>query len=157
MADVFISYHPDSSGESVVRRIAHVLEAEGISCWYTPKELYDRDCVGVITREIRECRVFLLILNQDALKSRYIESEAALAHRRVMNRERLTFLCFLTDNCEWKESPISSYLSRIPMINSVSDEHFSIAELCDRVTRIVRGKPVRRPSEWTLSRVSENL
>ena len=152
MADVLISYHPDSTGETV-RRIAAALEANGISCWYAAKELYDKDCVGEIAREIRKCRVFLLALNQDALKSRYMESEAALAYRRVMNRERLTFLCFLTDNCDWKDSPIASYLNRA----QIMDGDFPVAELCDRIARIVRGKPIRRPSERTASRPSENL
>lgn len=155
MADVFISYHVKSAGE-IVKQIASALNSVGISCWYAPKDFYAKNSLGKITREIRECKVFLLILNQDALKSRYVESEVALAYRRVMNYEKLTFLPVCVDDCNWQSTPISYYLGHFLVINGTPPEE-RVPKLCERVARIVGGKSSRRPAEAEKSRAAENL
>lgn len=155
MADVFISY-PLSAG-TIVERIAAALDAEGISCWYATKDIYDRDSVGEITRKIRECKVFLLILNQDALKSRYVGSETALAFRRVINYEKMTFLPFCVDDCDWEnaENAISYFLVLVQVMNGAPPDDRHIRKLCERVKRIVGGKASRRPAE--ANRAAEKL
>lgn len=156
MANVFISYHPDSAGK-LVKKIANTLESAGISCWYAPKRFYDKDALGEITREIRECKVFLLILTRDALKSRYVESETALAFRRVMNYENLTVLPFRADDCDLKENlRFAFYLNNLQIMNGAPSEE-RVPELCERVARIVSGKASRRPAKTEPNRVTENL
>ena len=156
MADVFISYHPDSAGK-LVKKIADTLESVGVSCWYAPKRFYAKKALGKITREIRECKVFLLILTRDALKSRYVESETALAFRRVMNYENLTVVPFRADDCDLKENlQFAFYLNNIQIMNGVPSEE-CVPKLCERIARIVGGKASRRSAERTASRPSENL
>ena len=155
MADVFISYHPDSAGK-LVRKITETLKKYGISYWYATKKIYAKNSLGEITREIRDCKVFLLILNEGALKSRYVESETALAFRRMMNYEQMTFLPFCVDDCDWRNAPITRYLDHFLVMRGTPPAE-RIPKLCERVARIVGANPARRPAEDEANRVVENL
>ena len=141
MADVFICYYAGSAG-AIVKRIASELKKHGISCWYAEKSIYEGDFVGQITREIRECKIFLLILNEDALKSRYMESEVSLAFRRVNNYEKLTFLPFRVDDCDLEESPQFTYfLGRTQIMDGNPPDEAHIEKLVQRIVRLTGEKP----------------
>lgn len=81
MADVFISYHEKSAGE-LVRKIADELEQGGISCWYAQRDMIPGQFVNSIMEAIRHCKVFLLILNEEANQSKYVFNELSNAYRR---------------------------------------------------------------------------
>lgn len=78
--DVFVSYHKET-GLETARAVVQKLEANGLRCWYQ-----ERDSGGhyasVITRMIAACRVFVVVLSQDATKSKYVKSELNLAYER---------------------------------------------------------------------------
>ena len=83
MADVFISYHESSAG-GLAAQIADTLEASGISCWYAKRDIpTGGDFARTIPPQIDACKVFLLILNENAQRSKHIESELGLAFSRA--------------------------------------------------------------------------
>ena len=141
MADVFISYHQKSTGE-IVKQIATTLSGYGISCCYAEKEIYETDSVGWIAREIRNCKVFLLILNQGAMQSRYVENEVALAFRRSNNYEQMTVVTFRVDDCDLDENPAFDYLlRRVQIMNGNPPNKAHIEELAQRISRLIGAYP----------------
>ena len=70
MADVFISYHVKSAGETV-RQIAAELKKRNISCWYSESDEKGvkggEDFAEEIPAQIKSCQVFLLILDQGVM------------------------------------------------------------------------------------------
>ena len=82
MADVFISYHEASAGE-LAEEIADRLEDAGISCWCARRNLpFGGDFARVIPAQIDNCKVFLLLLNENVYHSDHIENEVGLAFSR---------------------------------------------------------------------------
>ncbi|MBQ6985912.1 MAG: toll/interleukin-1 receptor domain-containing protein, partial [Oscillibacter sp.] len=82
MADVFISYHEKSTGE-LAEQIADALDAAGISCWCARRDMPPGgDFARDIPSQIQNCRLFLLIFNENVYKSRHIESELGIAFSR---------------------------------------------------------------------------
>ncbi|MBR0280349.1 MAG: leucine-rich repeat protein [Oscillibacter sp.] len=75
MADVFISYHRSDDMSDLVRNLARELEDMGISCWYDTRDTYYDDFVKVILSELKQCRVFLALLDDGAQKSNYVRLE----------------------------------------------------------------------------------
>lgn len=78
MHDVFISY--SSKDSAITETIRDFLEAKGIGCWMAPGSIpngsnYTRE----IPKAIRECRVFVLILSDNAQKSIFVPKELDLA------------------------------------------------------------------------------
>ncbi|MBR3569229.1 MAG: toll/interleukin-1 receptor domain-containing protein [Oscillibacter sp.] len=113
MADVFISYHEDSTGEKsagqLVPKIADALESVGISCWYAQRDLSFGTFASAITREIDTCKIFLLVLNKESNKSAYVESEVHLAFDRMHldrqhNIQSMLPVLFRVDNCALSDS-----------------------------------------------------
>ena len=140
MADVFLSYAGDS-GRARAEQIARHLEETGISCWYA-----DRDIppgvdmfAGFMTRAIRECRVFLLILNQEAARSAYVQSESALALRRILNYENLTLLAFRVDDVDTRADDFRLYdLPRFQIVDGCAPD--ALRKLGSQIARIVGPK-----------------
>lgn len=74
MADVFISYSThDINRANAVRDL---LKAKGISCWMGDKDIHASSTyTEVITKAIKNCNVFLLMLSSHAQESTYVLSE----------------------------------------------------------------------------------
>ena len=138
MADVFIAYHEKSAG-IIARKIADTLEKNGVSCWYAERDINPgSDFAGVITRAIRDCKIFLIVFNQEACNSRHMESELALAFRRIMNYENLTVLPFQIDNYNLKNNDaLSYYLSRVQIIDGCPPDEEHIRDLAKRVVHML--------------------
>ena len=83
MADVFISYHMESAGK-LARKIADKLETIGISCWYANRDMLPGQFVESIMDAINQCKIFLLILNEEANHSKYVFNELSNAYRRFV-------------------------------------------------------------------------
>ena len=142
MADVFISYHKKSSA-TIAAQIAAALERSGVSCWYEKRDMETVEFPGQITRAIRECSAFILILNRESARSRYNESEVTMAFRRILNQERLTFLPFRVEDFDLKNSAWASYfLHNYQIMDGCPPNEEHIRELADRVSRLVRREDI---------------
>lgn len=99
MCDVFISYSQDNMRITAefVRKIVEDFESKGIACWYAGRDMGKAELPGIITHAIRECRVFILVLDKNACKSVYLKSEIALAYRRLLNYETMSMFTFWID------------------------------------------------------------
>ncbi len=82
--DVFISYK--SQYVKIVNAVVHLLEEEGIKCWYAPRDLdnkgagkdYDDEIVDAITA----ARVVIVILCDEALESKWVKIEITQAQEK---------------------------------------------------------------------------
>lgn len=82
--DVFISYK--SQYLNIVKAVSHLLEEEGIRCWYAPRDL-DKEFAGkayddAIFSAISACRVVVLILSDEALESYWVKMEITDAQHK---------------------------------------------------------------------------
>ena len=83
--DVFLSHCSDSS-LGFVERMADYLEEAGVTCWYAPRNL-DKTGAGKeyddeIVFAIRDSRCLVVILNDDALNSRWVKREVSQAEKQ---------------------------------------------------------------------------
>lgn len=86
MADVFISYHDKTNGDRA-EKIAATLESAGISCWYARRDVpAGGDFTHEVIKQIGNCTVFLLLLDDGAARSPHVETEVANAfgHKKIM-------------------------------------------------------------------------
>jgi len=76
---IFISYsHAD---QDAARELHHALVASGLQCWRDEKCIRAGDDFAVeITRAIRECATFVLLLSPASSSSDYVWKEVAIAH-----------------------------------------------------------------------------
>ena len=111
MADVFISYDENSAGD-IVRQISETLERGGISCWYAGRDMEKGELRGVVTEAIEDCRIFLLLLNENALKSAYVQSEIALVVRGFDDGKARKRIALRTDNAP-VDAQLSEFLERL--------------------------------------------
>ena len=150
MADVFISYHEKSSGD-LVKQIADTLESEGISCWYAKRDLPPGGkFADYIPKEIRSCKVFLLVLNEGSNHSEHVKSETNLAFRRVNKQEQITLVPFKVDNCVLDDD-VDYYLSRFNIANGNPADAQSIWNLAERISRILNVETLQTPRQGNLS------
>lgn len=77
--DVFISYQ--SLSINIVNTIAHVLEGEGIKCWYA-KELANsagKKFSDKIAKSLKESKMLVVVITDEALKSEWVDNEVTRA------------------------------------------------------------------------------
>lgn len=92
VSEVFVSYHEASAGE-LAQTIADKLEEAGISCWCARRDMpFGGDFARTIPGQIDACKVFLLLLNENAYRSDHIESEVGLAFSRRNKKRNLRIL-----------------------------------------------------------------
>ena len=136
MADVFISYHEKSAGK-LAAQIARTLESSGISCWYAKRDIpTGADFARTIPPQIDACKVFLLILNENAQTSKHIESELGLAFSRSNRGEEITIFPVEIGNFE-KEAWIKYYLIHTQILKAPVLDAEHIQELARQVMRLL--------------------
>ncbi|MEP1206079.1 MAG: toll/interleukin-1 receptor domain-containing protein [Rhizobiaceae bacterium] len=75
---VFISH--SSSDISEVRRLAHALEARGISCWFAPEEInFASDYAEQLMQGIESCDATIVVLSRASMESRHVRREIEIA------------------------------------------------------------------------------
>ncbi len=78
--DVFISYKSQSI--NVVKAIAHILENDGIRCWYAPRDLDNhsagKDFDDKIFEAISNSQLLVVVLSNAALGSEWVKAEVTL-------------------------------------------------------------------------------
>lgn len=139
--EVFISYHTDSSTDAV-HKICAALEGAGVSCWYAPRDV-EANYAHSIVQAIRNCKVFLLLLNQQANLSAHVLNEINCAFDRFKNHEEITLLPFRIDECTLSDD-VYYYLGRIHIMDgSLPPEMLRIQELVDRICSLLGKEPER--------------
>lgn len=74
MHDVFISY--STANQAQADHIRQLLESAGIRCWYAPESLRGaQKFTDEIPEAIAGAKAFLLLMSEDAQKSRWVERE----------------------------------------------------------------------------------
>ena len=135
--DVFVSYHKDT-GLETARAVVQKLEAQGLRCWYQ-----ERDSGGhyasVISRMVAACGVFVVVLSQDATKSKFVKSELTLAYER----DGLEILPLRISEDKLSHSA-TFYLSGIHWIDAVERPmDAALEDLCTRALKVLgRSAPI---------------
>ena len=137
--EVFISYHMSSSTK-LVECIADELEQAGIGCWYAP-----RDCEDVFSKKIvaaiRECKVFLFIMNEGSSQSEHCLSEVAVAFNRRSVKEEISILPCKIEECDISDA-LYYYLVNIHIWDaSCPPEEERIHELVQKIRVLLNHKP----------------
>ena len=137
MADVFISYHV-ASAAGIVRQINAELRRRGIYCWYSETGvLVGEDFARAIPTEIEACRVFLLVLDEGANRSQYVENELGLAFRRKSRGEAIDIIPFQVEKSSlsgWMDY----YLLHIQRIDgTVPPIYDRVREVVDQIEKVV--------------------
>ena len=127
MADVFISYHEASEGE-LAEQLADTLERAGISCWYMGRDSIDA-YAGQITREIRACAVFVLILDKGSNQSKHVQNEVSIAFQ-----EEKRLLPFRMDSCELSDD-LRYYLNRFTVIKANLPDERRVERFVKRIAK----------------------
>ncbi|MBQ7088973.1 MAG: toll/interleukin-1 receptor domain-containing protein [Clostridia bacterium] len=132
--DVFISYHT-ASAKPVVEKISQALEADGISCWYAP-----RDCelqwAEAIVKAIDSATVFLVVLNAAAIDSENVKNEMNIAHENFC-KHKICILPFQIEGQCLQSDFTRYYLGRIHVYDgTVAPMDDRIKELVNRVSYV---------------------
>ena len=92
--DVFISYRPISATDAV-HQITEALEAAGISCWYAPRNLEEGTRYSsVIVDAIDDCKVFLVLLDEESQQSFHMINEIECAFERYNQQAEIILIPF---------------------------------------------------------------
>jgi hypothetical protein len=104
--DIMVSY--SSEDAAIANQIVSTLEERGYSCWIAPRNVNTgEEWMGEIMRAIRECKVFLLILTQNANISRQVIRELTNA-----DNHQKPIICFQPERLTLSDS-ILFFLSSI--------------------------------------------
>ncbi len=140
MADVFISYHESSAG-GLAAQIADTLEASGISCWYAKRDIpTGADFARAIPPQIDACKVFLLILNENAQRSKHIESELGLAFSRANRGGDITIFPIEIGDFD-KEAWIKYYLIHAQILKASVLDAERLQEVARQVENLLNDAP----------------
>ena len=115
--DVFVSHHTSSSLH-IVEAIVNKLEANGVRCWYAPRDT-EGSYAGSIVRAINACSVFLLILNRPASESVHVLNEIDMATKRLTKKEKISLIPFHVADDEIAEDA-QYYLGRLHWIDAMT-------------------------------------
>lgn len=138
VADVFISYSKGST--KLVKQIVSTLEEAGISCWYMGRDSRHGRFPERIAREIEDCTIFLLVLNEESNRSRYVQNEVSLAFEH-----ELEILPFHVDSCKLSHY-MSFYLNSVTIINANPPNEQHITELVEEIVDILGKESSQRQS-----------
>ena len=140
MADVFISYSEKSAG-NLASRIADALENAGISCWYARRDMpIGSVFAGEIVQEIENCKVFLVIIDEQSNSSSHVMTEVAIAFERYYAHNEIVIIPFRVDNCELSVE-MNFYLRVFHIINACPPIEERIHELPNLIAGILGRKP----------------
>ncbi len=129
--DVFISHHTDSSLH-IVEGIVNKLEANGIKCWYAPRDT-SGDYAGSIADAIEACRVFLLVLNKAASESPHVLNELNLVTERLSSGSEVDIIPFHTADTDISNKA-RYYIGRMHWLDAITPSIYDrIDELAEKI------------------------
>ncbi|MBR0283105.1 MAG: leucine-rich repeat protein [Oscillibacter sp.] len=136
MAEVFISYSKGNA-DNIAQQIADALNRAGITCWYMGRDSRHGRYSDRITKAIRECSVFVLILNQDSNQSKNVLSEVNIAFK--YDKE---IIPFHIDDCEMSDA-LFYHLSPFTTINANPPDEQRVHGLVEEVADILGRGPLQ--------------
>ena len=154
MADVFISYHMESAGEKspekIVPKIAAALKDVGVSCWYAERDLTETGSFAdTITKEIRACKVFLLVLNEGSNQSKHVKNELHFA----FEHKKLTELVpFKIEDYNISDG-IAYYIGRLQITDGNPPDQEHIRQLAKQIADAVQPEP----PTWEMVREQQQM
>lgn len=123
---------------TVVEHICSVLEADGISCWYAPRDVMG-DYATSIVDAIDNARVFVVVLNGTASQSAHVLNEVEIAYKRILDsQDELAILPFKLNDDQLSKA-MEYYIKRLHWIQA-GDQGIdrAIEELKTKIAAIVR-------------------
>ena len=130
--DVFISYSSLEYNEAAIIRSA--LETNGISCWMAPESIpIGSDYTKEIPAAINNCRIFLLILSENAQRSKWVPLELD----RAYNAGKI-ILPFVIKNCALTDD-FNFMLARTQRINAYYKKSEALGMLVNEIRGILSG------------------
>ncbi|PYT03983.1 MAG: hypothetical protein DMF65_03075 [Acidobacteria bacterium] len=123
--DVFISYAAED--KSIADAICQTLEAQGIGCWYAPRNVpYGVDFEEAIVEAIAASRFMVLIISAHSIKSRHVRREVQVASRqdaevpiipfRIQDVPLNNALTYYLSSIHWLDAstpPLETHLQRL--------------------------------------------
>ncbi len=153
--EVFISYHTDSSSNTV-KKISTALEGVGVTCWYAPRDVSGNYAQSIV-QAIRNCKVFLLLLNEKSGMSPHVMNELNCAFDQMNKDKTFTILPFRIGECTLSDD-LYYYIGRIHIMDgSLPPEMMRIRELVDRICMLLDKKPERTLETFTYKGNQENV
>jgi hypothetical protein len=133
--DVFISHHTKTCLK-VTEAVCHSLEEKGIRVWYAPRDTHDSYAKNIV-EVIKECQVFILILNHESSESFDVLNEINCVAERIRKKEPVHVIPFQISD-EEIGADAKYYLGRLHWIDAITPPlEKRIAELTDRVCFIM--------------------
>ena len=131
MHDVFISY--ESHSKNIADAICSTLERNKIRCWYAPRDVGTGTYAASIIDAIKNSKVFVLVLNQNASESPHVLNEVETAYKRI--KDGLTIIPFkISDNVS---EEMEYYVKRILWIDAMTESlEISIDKLKQYVEKL---------------------
>ena len=143
MADVFISYHEKTEGE-IAANLAKAMQRGGISCWYAKRDVTTgRDFASDVITQIRNCKVFILLLDEAASQSSHVETELANAFDR---RKSIHILPYQTDRTDVKKSSWVRYYLKQVQIRPLPTDLDRVVHEVDRLLQ-QNAPPITNPDD----------
>ncbi len=119
--EIFFSYHSDSCVH-LVEEVASKIESMDLTCWYAKRDIKAmQNYAHVIPGVIRQCKLFVLLLNRYSLHSDQVTREVNLA----MDKKR-PILILRLDDCSIEDNSIVYVAAAASQIVSVQDSNQSI-------------------------------
>ena len=143
--DVFVSHHTASSLH-IVEGIVNKLEADGVRCWYAPRNT-EGAYASSIVKAINQCAIFLLILNRQASESVHVLNEIDMVSRRLTRNEEVKIIPFHVADDEIGEEA-QYYLGRLHWIDAMTPPMYKrIDELVERLEMLLGKKKGERTQQ----------
>jgi len=135
MHDVFISYEHES--KTIADNIVNYLESRKVRCWYAPRDVIG-DYATSICNAIADCKVFVLILNEQASNSDHCLNEVEMAYlTNVKNAGNITIMPLRVDDKDLNRA-MEYYVKRLHWIDATNNNlENAIGELYNKVASIL--------------------
>jgi Leucine-rich repeat (LRR) protein len=130
LKEVFISYKSEEFNDADFVRKS--LEDAGISCWMAPNSITGGSSYAQeIPQAIRNCKVFVLILSENAQKSKWVPRELDQAIN-----DGKTILPFMIENCALKDD-FSFYLTNVQRYAAYENKERALNKMISEIKSIL--------------------
>ena len=123
----------NSSSDEFVKELVDRLEERGISCWYA-----DRDAPRIfedsIPKAIRNCKIFLLILDKKSTQSAHVKNELKLFFRRVSHKENVALFPIRVESYNIPDG-IDYFIAQYEITDYNRTDSESIQNLVDEISK----------------------
>lgn len=130
MAEVFISYKSEEYEDALW--VKRMLETNGISCWMAPTCIPGGSSYAMeIPKAIRECKILVLVLSEQAQLSRWIPRELDQA----INDNKI-IMPFMLENCTLKDD-FNFYLSNVQRYSAYENKSRAAQKMVNEIKALL--------------------